>query len=54
MRATGVPELHEVGWRARIKALWTLLRNHQKVWVQEHDLGAGYELSVMEFVEAAI
>jgi len=33
-----------------IKALWTLLRNHQKVWVQEHDLGAGYELGVMTFI----
>jgi len=32
-----------------IKALWALLRKHQKVWVQEHDLGAGYELELMGF-----
>jgi hypothetical protein len=30
-----------------IKSLWTLLCKHQKVWVQEHDLGANYELSLM-------
>jgi len=33
-----------------IKTLWDLLRKHQKVWVQEHDLGAGYEVELMEFV----
>jgi len=32
-----------------IKTLWDLLRKYQKVWVQEHDLGAGYELRLMEF-----
>jgi len=32
-----------------IKALWDLLRKHQKGWVQEHDLGAGYELVLMGF-----
>jgi len=37
-----------------IKALWALLRKHQKVWVQEHDLGAGYELRVMRFVETSL
>jgi len=31
-----------------INVLWTLLRKHQKVWVQEHDLGAGYEVGLME------
>jgi hypothetical protein len=35
-----------------INTLWALLRKHQKVWVQEHDLAAGYELGVMEFVES--
>jgi len=33
-----------------IKTLWALLRKQQKVWVQEHDLGAGYELKLIEFV----
>jgi len=33
-----------------INALWTLLRKHQKVWVQEHDLGTGYEVGLMELV----
>jgi len=50
----GCKQALDVSEEPVIKALWTLLRNHQKVWVQEHDLGAGYELSVMEFVEAAI
>lgn len=35
-----------------IKALWALLCKHQKVWVQEHDLGAEYGLRVMRFVES--
>jgi hypothetical protein len=29
-----------------IKSLWGLLRKYQKVWVQEHALGAGYELEL--------
>jgi len=33
-----------------IKTLWFLLRKQQKVWVQEHDLDAGYELRLIEFV----
>jgi len=37
-----------------IKSLWTLLRKHQKIWVQEHDLGAGYELRIMRFIEAEL
>ncbi|MCK5354944.1 MAG: hypothetical protein KAJ63_07475 [Methyloprofundus sp.] len=32
-----------------IKALWAVLRQHQKGWVQEHDLGAGYEVGFMGF-----
>lgn len=32
-----------------IKMLWDLLRKYQKVWVQEHDLGVGYELELMRF-----
>ncbi|NOQ77170.1 MAG: hypothetical protein GQ475_05180, partial [Methylococcaceae bacterium] len=35
-----------------IRSLWALLRKYQKVWVQEHDLGAGYELRLMGFVES--
>jgi len=35
-----------------IKTLWGLLRKYQKVWVQEHDLGAGYEVGLMRFVES--
>jgi len=35
-----------------IKTLWDLLRKYQKVWVQEHDLGAGYELRLMGLVES--
>jgi len=34
-----------------IKSIWTLLRKHQKVWVQEHDLVSAYELRLMKFVE---
>ncbi|MDF1581809.1 MAG: hypothetical protein RQ733_06530 [Methyloprofundus sp.] len=33
-----------------IKALWALLRKRQKVWVQEHDLGATHALELMAFV----
>jgi len=32
-----------------IKTLWDLLRKYQKVWVQEHDLGAEYELGLINF-----
>jgi len=37
-----------------IKSLWALLRKHQKVWVQEHDLSANYELSLIKFVELSL